>query len=451
MAAWDRVIGMIFSGVSRFGLLLAGARGRAVLLVAAAVAAMSAGVATASVAAPRVARSLRLAPRSELSLSGAPAGLRAAVRRTLGARIASGAWSQQAKLTASDPAEDDVFGDTVAISGKTAVVGAPFHNSDAGAAYVFMRSGKTWSQQAELTASDGAANDEFGSSVAISGRIVVVGAPSKHSFTGAAYVFSRSGKAWSQQAELTASDAVKQEEFGNSVGISGTTAVVGAPFGNTLTGPGAAYVFSRSGSTWSQQAELTASDAAAGDLFGASVAIYGSTALVGAYFHNSGTGAAYVFLRSGKAWSQQAELTASGPADFGFSVAIQGSTAVVGAVFGQNPSNTGAAYVFVRSGNVWSRQAKLTGAGTFFGYSVAISGKIVVVGSPFKNMQTGAAYVFVPSGKTWSKQAELTASDAAEFEDFGFSVGISGTTAVVGAPGGSPTGIAAGAAYAFAR
>jgi hypothetical protein len=393
------VIGVIFTGARWFGWLLAGARGRAVLSMAAAVAAMSAGVATASVAAPRVARSVRLAPRSELNLSGASAGLRAAVRRTLGARVASGGWSQQARLIASDAAEDDVFGDSVAISGKTAVVGAPFHNSDAGAAYVFVRSGKTWSQQ----------------------------------------------------AELTASDAVEQEEFGNSVGISGTTAVVGAPFGNTLTGPGAAYVFSRSDSTWSQQAELTASDSAAGDLFGASVAIYGSTALVGAYFHNSGTGAAYVFSRSSKAWSQQAELTASGPADFGFSVAIQGSTAVVGAVFGQNPSNTGAAYVFVRSGNVWSRQAKLTGAGTFFGYSVAISGKIVVVGSPFKNMQTGAAYVFVPSGKTWSKQAELTASDAAEFEDFGFSVGISGTTAVVGAPGGSPTGIAAGAAYAFAR
>ena len=192
--------------------------------------------------------------------------------------------------------------------GSTALVGAPHKNSLSGAAYVFLRSGTSWSQQAELTASDGAPGDQF-SAVALSGdgSTALVGAPFKNSSTGAAYVFVRSGTTWSQQAELTASDAAAGDLFGYSVGLTGdgSTALAGARGKNS--GTGAAYVFLRSGTTWSQQQELTASDAAAGDFFGFSVALSGdgSTALVGAQFKNSGAGAAYVF-------SSDPSITATG-------------------------------------------------------------------------------------------------------------------------------------------
>ncbi len=388
------------------------------------------------------------APGSGLTLAQAPAGLRTAVRRTLGlpAVPASSAF-QQAKLTAADGAANDQLGWSVAISKSTAVVGAPGKNVNAGAAYVFVRSGTAWSQQAELTA---AASDRFGTSVAISGSTVVVGAVGNASGTGAVYVFVRSGTAWSQQAELTASDAASGDAFGSSVAISGSTMAVGAPNKNLQTG--AAYVFVRSGTAWSQQAKLTAAGGAANDFFGTSVAISGSTVVVGAYGHNSSTGAAYVFVRSGTAWSQQAELTAADAASgdsFGSSVAISGSMVVVGA-YGKN-SGIGAAYVFVRSGTAWSQQAELTDAGGTandnFGFSVAISGSTVVVGTPGKNSNTGAAYVFVPSGTAWSQQAELTAADAASGDIFGFSVAISGSTAVAGARNKNSF---TGAAYVFA-
>jgi hypothetical protein len=267
-------------------------------------------------------------------------------------------WSQQAKLTASDGVSGDDFGLSVAISGSTAVVGAPGlgFSSNTGAAYVFVPKVTFpfgWSQQAKLTASDGAAGDNFGTSVAISGSTAVVGASGKSSSTGAAYVFVRSGTTWSQQAKLTASDAASNDFFGTSVAISGSTAVVGA-FGNN-SNTGAAYVFVPKVTFpfgWSQQAKLTASDGVSLDDFGISVAISGSTAVVGASRKSGDTGAAYVFVQSGGfpffSWSQQAELTASdgGMNDhFGASVALSGSTAVVGAP--GNTSNFGAAYVFV--------------------------------------------------------------------------------------------------------
>jgi nucleoside-specific outer membrane channel protein Tsx len=411
----------------------------------------SPGMASASVRGPNASgRAPTKAPAFGMTLSQAPTGLQAAVRATLrspsGPSTVSG---QQAELTASDGASGDDFGSSVAISGSTAVVGADTPNAT-GAAYVFVRSGTTWSQQAELTASDGASGDQFGHSVAISGSTAVVGEPYKNNGTGAAYVFVRSGTTWSQQAELTASDGTTDDFLGWSVAISGSTVVVGES--TCCSATGAAYVFVRSGTTWSQQAELTASDGTFDDGFGHRVAISGDTVLVGALGKNSATGAAYVFVRSGTTWSQQAELTASDGASgdqFGSSVAISGSTAVVGAPIKKN--TIGAAYVFVASGTTWSQQAELTASDgfgeLFFGNSVAISGSTVVVGAPSSN-GTGAAYVFVPSGTTWSQQAELTASDGVSGDFFGDSVAISGRTAVVGAPFKNSV---TGAAYVFCR
>jgi hypothetical protein len=358
---------------------------------------------------------------------------------------------QQAKLTAGDGASGDLFGFAVAIFNTTAIVGA-FNKGPggAGAAYAFVHSTTGWSQQAELKASDGAAGDAFGTSVAISGSTAVIGAYRKDSGAGAAYIFVRSGTLWTQQAKLTALDRASGDGFGASVAISGSTAVVGATYHSQS---GAAYVFLRSGTTWTQQAELTASDGLANDNFGLSVGISGSTAVVGARFKNSNTGAAYVYVRSAAAWSQKAELTAAdGAANdyFGISVAISGTTLVVGAE--GKASSTGAAYVFTGSGAAWTQQATLIAsdgaANDDFGISVALSGSIAVIGSPGKTAGTGAAYVFARSGTTWSQLAKLTASDGALNDQFGVSVALSGTTGVVGAYANNQS---RGAAYVFAK
>jgi hypothetical protein len=388
---------------------------------------------------------------------------------------------QQAYLKASNTDTGDQFGVAVAISGDTVVVGALGESSNAtgvngdqndnsdpnaGAAYVFVRSGGVWSQQAYLKASNTGSNDLFGGSVAICGDTVVVGAPYESSkalgFTptqaGAAYVFVRSGGVWSQQAYLKASNTAAGDSFGGSVAIAGDTVVVGAPGeGSNATGvngdqsnkgagdSGAAYVFVRSGGVWSQQAYLKASNTDANDFFGESVAISGDTVVVGASFESSNAtgvngnqtnnsaplaGAAYVFVSSGGVWSQQAYLKASNTEEvdqFGVSVAISGDTVVVGAIYeasnatgvnGNQSDNSdrgaGAAYVFVRSGGVWSQQAYLKASNTdaydYFGVSVAISDDTVVVGAFFEasnatgvngnqsdnsDLFAGAAYVFI--------------------------------------------------------
>ncbi len=388
----------------------------------------------------------------EPGLARAPAGLRAAVSRTLrlsAPRVGSGL--HETKLAVSDTDAHDEYGYSVAISDSTAVVGAPFKNSHAGAVYVFERTGTKWTQRGKLTASNAAPGDFFGDSVAISGSTAVVGAPGQNSSTGAAYVFERTGTKWTQRAKLTASNAAPGDFFGDTVAISDSTAVVGAPLKNSSTG--GAYVFERTGTAWSQQARLTDPDAAHGDFFGSSVAISGSTAVVGAPRKDSLTGAAYVFERTGTAWSQQARLTDPDAAQgdfFGSSVAISGSTAVVGAP--RKDSLTGAAYVFERTGTAWSQQGKLTdphaAADDFFGSSVAISGSAAVIGAPGNNSRAGAAYVFERTGTEWSQQAKLSPSHPAAGEEVGSSVAISGSTAVIGAPDKNSR---AGDAYAFER
>jgi len=227
-------------------------------------------------------------------------------------------------LTASDAADDDQFGYSVAIAGDTMVVGAYVLASDNGAAsgsaYVFTRStGSTWTEQAKLTASDGAAEDRFGESVTIAGDTIVVGAPGDDengTGSGTAYIFTRTGTSWTEQAKLTASDGAAADVFGNSVAIDGDSMVVGAHLDdvNGITNSGSAYVFLRTGTTWTEQAKLTASDGAAADRFGESVAIAGDTIVVGAHVdddNGTGSGSGYIFTRTGTAWTEQAKLTAS--------------------------------------------------------------------------------------------------------------------------------------------
>jgi hypothetical protein len=416
-------------------------------------------------------------------------------------------FSQQAYVKAANAGAFSNFGHSVAISGDTMVVGATGEESNqttitngatasaddtapgAGAAYVYIRSGNTWVQQAYLKAPNAEEDDRFGSSVAISGDTIVVGAPEEASnqttitngssasndnsafASGAAYVFVRNGSTWSQQAYLKAPNAEADDSFGGSVAISGDTIVVGAEAeasnqtsivngataspDNSAANAGAAYVFVRSGISWSQQAYLKAPNAEAEDLFGHSVAIDGDTIVVGANTESSNqntitngssasannlaseAGAAYVFVRNGSVWSQQAYLKApnvNGGDNFGVDVAINGDTIVVGADGEDSPQTT------ITNGPTASAENADNGR--------------------------GAAYVFVRSGTNWSQQAYLKAPNTDAGDLFGFSVTVAGDTIVVSAlqEGSAQTIItngatasadnsaeSAGAAYVFLR
>jgi hypothetical protein len=353
-------------------------------------------------------------------------------------------WSQQAELTASDGSLYSWFGYSVSVSGGTAVIGAYAGNGSTGSAYVFVLNGTTWSQQAELTASDAALGYNFGRSVAVNGGTALIGATGNR----AVYVFVQSGTTWSQQAELTAGDGQSGDQFGGSVSLNGGTAVIGASnhTGGAGNGQGAAYVFVQSGTTWIEQAELTAGDAAANNQFGGSVSVSGGTVVIGAAGHtvgsNTSQGAAYVFVQSGTTWSQQQELTASDGKTsdaFGASVSVSGATAVVGASAHKVGTylHQGAAYVFVQSGSAWSLQQELTASdgqrSDAFGTSVSVSGGNLVIGASGRNTGQGVAYAFLRSGSTWSQQSEFSASDGAEEDLFGSSVSLSGGVTVIGA------------------
>ncbi|MGH9753669.1 MAG: putative Ig domain-containing protein [Blastocatellia bacterium] len=333
------------------------------------------------------------------------------------------------RLEAGDGAAEDYFGAAVAISGNTAIVGAPRNDingdADQGAAYIFVRSGRSWTQEDKLKAPTGAAGDFFGGSVVISGDTAIVGAYLNDiegidfANQGSVYIFTRSAGVWTQQDKLTASD-------------------------------GAAVVFVRSGSTWTKQQKLTAAYGAEDDYFGGSVAICGDTVIVGAPENDIGgnedQGSANIFIRSGATWTHQQRLAADDGATrdyFGNSVAISGDTVLVGAIFADPGGNSaqGAAYVFTRSGATWMQQQKLTASDGALGDTfseVAISGDTAVVGAPLHdiggNTHQGAAYVFVRSGATWTQQQKLIASDGAGVDFFASSVAISGDTVVVGAP-----------------
>ncbi len=257
-------------------------------------------------------------------------------------RAAPAIGMQLAELVGSDTVAGDYFGSSVTISGTTAVVGAGYHAKIAGRAYVFTKTGAGWKQTAELKGSDTVAGDGFGDSVGLSGTTAVVGAQGHARFTGRAYVFTKTATGWKQAAELEGSDTVAGDTFGWSAAISGTTIVVGAP---GHAGAGRAYVFTKTGAGWKQGAELEGSDTVAFDWFG-SVAISGTTIVVGAPGHAKRAGRIYVFTKTGAGWKQVAELEGSDTVagdDFGSSVAMSGTTAVVGA---PDPKGAGRAYVF---------------------------------------------------------------------------------------------------------
>jgi uncharacterized protein (DUF2345 family) len=354
------------------------------------------------------------------------------------------------KLPAGDGAAENEFGWSVSVSGDTAVIGTHGTEIEICAAYIFTRINGAWSQPQKLVPNTGGAIDDyFGYSVSVSGDTAIIGASGDDNGKGAAYIFTRmsNGQWTQQQPKLTATDGVAGDSFGISVSVSGDTAIIGASGHDSSKG--AAYIFTRTGNTWSQQKKLTDNVGAANDHSGISVSVSGDTAIIGASGNNNRTGAAYVFTRTSGVWTQQgSKLTADdGVADdvFGSSVSVDGDTAIIGA--SGNETDKGAAYVFTRTSGVWTQQPKLTAPDgsevDWFGSSVSMDGDTVVVGAYNNDNSKGAAYVFTRTSGVWTK---LTATDGVADDYFGYSVAVDGNTVVVGAYGDDS---AKGSAYVF--
>ena len=374
----------------------------------------------------------------------------------------------EVKLIGDDTTAGDNFGRSVSISGDYAIVGAPFNDDnegDSGSAYIFFRDGMSWKEQAKLLAGDPGREDNFGYAAAIDGDYAIIGAWAKGGDeTGAAYIFFRSGKNWKEQAKLTASDPAEGNFFGRTVAISGDYALIGSPF-NDDSGKdsGSAYIFFRNGTTWKEQAKFTANDTEAEDQLGSAVAISGDYVIVGSPADDdagSKSGSAYIFFPSGTTWKEQAKLTASDAAEkdnFGSAVAISGDYAIVGSPSDDDAgSKSGSAYVFVRSGTTWTEEAKLTAgdaaAGDKFGQPIAISGRTAIIGTPLDDdagNSSGSVYAFLRSGGSWVQRAKQTASNAAAGDKFGQSVALNGDYVIVGALEADSKGDAAGSAYIY--
>jgi hypothetical protein len=372
---------------------------------------------------------------------------------------------------------------SVSISGDYAIVGAWLEDTgggDAGAAYIYTRNPSTgvWGSEQKIQANDKQQFDQFGYSVSISEDYAIVGAYAEDeggTNAGAAYIYKRdpSTGVWGSEQKITASDRQQDDIFGASVSITGDYAIVGAwgeDAGASDTKEGAAYIFKRDGTTWSEIKKIQASDKQAGDRFGTSVSISGDYAIVGAYLEDVGAsdtkeGAAYIFKRDGTTWSEQTKLTAGDRQQsdqFGVSVSISGDYAIVGALnedAGDSDTNEGAAYIYKRdpSTGVWGSEQKIQASDKettdYFGKSVSISGDYAIVGAFQEDTggdNAGAAYIFKRDGTTWSEIKKIQASDAQTQDKFGASVTIDGTYAIVGARTEDPGGTTdAGAAYIY--
>jgi hypothetical protein len=491
------------------------------------------------------------------AISGTPTSRQVLTKYTITAKnskgfLASGTfdlsvsgWNQEAYIKAPNADANDQFGAAAAIDGDTAVVGARFESSaqttitngatassdnsvsSAGAVYIFRRTGTTWVPEAYLKAPNAEANDFFGASVAIQGDTAVVSASGEDSNettitngttasadnsaleSGAVYIFRRTGSTWAHEAYFKAPNTEANDAFGSAISIHGDTVVVGASGedsndttitnGPTASGDnssgeaGAAYVFRRTGTSWAQEAFLKAANANASDSFGYSVAVSGDTVVVGAPNEDSNdttitngasassdnssgeTGAVYIFKRTGTTWAEEAFLKASNSQandGFGSATAIDADTVAVsapnedsnqstitnggGASSNNSALNSGAVYIFKRTGTNWAQESYLKtpfpDANDQLGSTaLSVSGNILVAGSSGEgsNQQTithgpsassdnslanaGAAYIFRRTDSTWVHEAYLKAPNAVAGQLFGKATSVTGSTVLVGA------------------
>ena len=382
---------------------------------------------------------------------------------------------QLQKIISSPTGVAAQYGFAVAMNGNTMVAGARYDStiaSQAGAAFVYVKTGSTWTQQAVLRAGDGLAADRFGTSVAISEDTIVVGAPDDDgafSNAGSAYVYVRSGTTWTLQQKLTGSDSTADDEFGNAVAVAGDTVVVGAHFADlpSNSAAGSAYRFQRSGTVWTQTQKLIpVGGVVLGDSFGESLALSGNKLAVGSStgdIPQTGAGSVYVYSDSAGAYllDQRLSIPAGNNGDlFGFSVSMEGNTLIGGAR--ENAPSVGqtaygAAYVFEFDGAAWNLQQKLIApdGASFdrFGWSVSVSNNVVAVGAreddTVVGVDAGSVYIFTRAGTVWTYQQKLEPNDTFNGDRFGSSVALAFGELIVGAAEKALSPSGQGAAYYF--
>jgi hypothetical protein len=377
-------------------------------------------------------------------------------------------WLQSDKLTETDGAAYDNFGRSVHLSGSRTLIGAWYDDevgTDSGSAFVFDNVGSIWTQNAKLTAREGAAHDLFGYSVSLFGNRALVGAygdDDQGDYSGAAYIFDYDGYFWLLTAKLSIDDGTDYKQLGHSVSLFNNRALVGAK-GDNENGPGAgsAYVFDYDGLSWSQTAKLTADDGAPSDVFGASVSLFSDRALVGAWGdndHGNDSGSAYIYDYDGINWIQTAKLTADDGAfrdNFGHSVSLSTDRALIGAYGDADSGNeSGSAYIFDFDGLIWTQTTKLGASDgatrDYFGRSVSLSGDRALVGAwgdDDNGSNSGSVYMFEYDGMNWTQSVKLTADDGAANDNFGISVSLYGDRALVGALDDDDKGSSSGSAY----
>ena len=369
---------------------------------------------------------------------------------------------------------DDHMGKSVSVSGEIAVVGVPGAGKDAGAIFVFVRDEIGWVEQTRIIPEDRKPNDEFGSVITLRGDTLVVGMPRYSEISknhGTVFVYTRSADQWVRQPNVNADDTEESDRFGNAVDFDGKNLIVGAYSANAPKGDsGAAYIFSRQGNSWVQQAKLVANDADAFDWFGTSVAISGDLAVVGAIREdgkgiNSDSGAVYVFRKIGESWIQEAKVIGRDTREkhnFGHTVKTNGRIFAVGVPKGGSAGN-GAVYLFRFQDNVWRQHGAALAArsGNNFGHSISLENQTIIIGSSEDNNDewekqvergaTGAAYIFRERQGQWIRTAKLLPNDAMEGDGFGYGVSLNGNTVVVGSISHSAGGALSGAAYIYTK
>ena len=382
-------------------------------------------------------------------------------------------WEEQAKFVPTNTVLASGMGWASAISGDTAIVGSNYDvhtgsGTNEGSAYIYVKSGQGWQLQQKIIGLNPHTGQNFGSSVAISDDLVVVGALTDNTFAnvgGAVYVFERNNGVWSLSAQIGETNPGDHHRFGAGVATDGVSILVGSR-GGGLLGNGAGYVYVRSGGSWIESAALENNAVPGSYSFGDSVAIQGAFALIGdagdAVGGREEAGSASFFRRSAGGWNLKQKLKSPQPragARFGFSVALSGERALIGAPWhaGTPGMPTGKAYVFALSGETYGFEDTLPvpdpGVAANFGRSVGLSNDVALVGAIAAEndlgTRTGAAFAFVRAGSEWSRLATILASDGLADDWFGMSVAIDGANAVVGAPGTDELAPWSGSAYLF--
>jgi hypothetical protein len=356
-------------------------------------------------------------------------------------------YTFQTKLSPSDGDAHDCFGTLIAVSGDTMAVGAPFATGAAfasGAIYVFRYNGTSWIEEAKLTASDGAANDYFGVSVAISGDTIVVGASEdmgNYVYSGAVYVYRYNGTSWIEEAKLTASNGAAEDAFGGFVAVSGDTIVVASSedIGNYVYSA-AVYVYRYNGTSWIQETRIPAGEDHSGEF----VAVNGDMMVYGCS----------IYRYDGIAWKYETKFT-SRNLRYVNSVAISADMIVFGYPWDdENGLASGSAYIYRYDGSKWQETKLTAGDGVaedHFGRSVAVSGDTIVVGTQKgdeNGSASGYAYIYRYDGSKW-QETKLTAGDGVAEDHFGVSAAVSDNTIVIGAPADDDNGTNSGSAYVY--